>query len=194
LLVICHGEHMSAVALWSLLGKPVGPDMLDHCRQALAAIDGSTLRSIAVVSAVAGEGRSTIASAIALIEAEDYGRRTLLMRLYSPEANDGEDGTLLGGSVGYAVGTRLSVLDAAGLTVKQQTEQVQNVLGQYEFVVADFPALLLAPATRLLLSWFEQTLMVVRAGTTPVKLVRAAARGLEPPPAVILNHVSSSAL
>src|SRR6202007_1995524 len=62
---------------WLGLSTP----LLDACRNASLQVGGPTLKRLGITSAIRGEGRSTVALAMALIQAKDYGRRAILIDL-----------------------------------------------------------------------------------------------------------------
>src|SRR6202022_835573 len=55
--------------------------ILDACSLASLQIGGPTLRSLGITSAIRGEGRSTVALAMTLVQRQDYDRRPLLLEM-----------------------------------------------------------------------------------------------------------------
>jgi Mrp family chromosome partitioning ATPase len=62
---------------------------------------------------------------------------------------------------------------------------------RFEVVIADLPPLLESSFGVLAAGLFERTLLVVRAGATPINQVQEATARLTPEPAVLLNGASS---
>src|SRR4029077_20571638 len=59
----------------------ISSEVLDACRAAALQLGGPTVKSLGVTSAIRGEGRTTVAIAMAMIQRKDYGRRTLLLEM-----------------------------------------------------------------------------------------------------------------
>ena len=53
--------------------------MLEACRAASLKIGGPQLERLGVTSAIGGEGRTSVAIAMAMVQYEDYGRRAVLV-------------------------------------------------------------------------------------------------------------------
>jgi Mrp family chromosome partitioning ATPase len=197
-----------------LEGQPVDPGILDACSHAMRHLGGPRLERLGVVSAVRGEGRSSIATAMAFAQSRDYGRSTLLI--------DADfDGPGLASRFGVASGPGLSellrgrasldlairpvaenlTLMTAGEIDSAPSRLANDLVGsgllaelQMEFpaIVADLPALLGSPSGVLLAEAFDSMLLVVRAETTPVSKVREALSPIQGEPFVMLNGTRSS--
>ena len=57
----------------------VDTDLIDACSHAMRHLGGPKVERLGVLSSVRGEGRSSIATAMAFAQARDYGRTTLLL-------------------------------------------------------------------------------------------------------------------
>src|SRR2546423_9819347 len=57
------------------------PAMLEACRAASLQIGGPTLSQLGITSTIRGEGRTSVALAMARVQREDYGRSGLLVDL-----------------------------------------------------------------------------------------------------------------
>ena len=68
----------------------VRSEVLDACVVALRRMGGAKLRSVGVTSAGRGEGRSTVAAAMAVIQATEYVRKTIYIELDLPLTVSGE--------------------------------------------------------------------------------------------------------
>src|SRR5215469_3082396 len=55
--------------------------MLDACRAASRLIGGPNLRELGVTSALRGEGRTSVALAMAAVQRQDFGRRVALVEM-----------------------------------------------------------------------------------------------------------------
>jgi Mrp family chromosome partitioning ATPase len=186
----------------------------EACRPASLKIGGPKLRGLGVTSALPGEGRTTIALAMALIQHLDYGRSALLleMDLENPtlarrlgadpwpglsELVRGENSL---NQVVQPVADGLSFI-AAGVTSGSaarilsdfvQQDLLEQVSREADVVVADLPSLLGCSFGRGAAAVFGDLLLVVRAGITPVARVREATTSLPVQPSVLLNGTHSS--
>lgn len=170
--------------------------------------------SLAVVSSIRGEGRTSVAAAMAFAQARDYGRSTLLIDAdferpdlankfgvkQSPGvaelirgvagldevARQAEEGltVMTAGNIGRSPGRLANEFARSGVLTELQVE--------FEVVVADLPPLLHSATGPLLAEMFDCRLLVVRAGVTPIARVREAIELLPADPAVMLNGTRSS--
>jgi tyrosine-protein kinase Etk/Wzc len=174
---------------------------------------GPTLRSLAVTSSIRREGRTTISLAMASVQARDYGRHPLLLemdfeapalsrRLHADVAPGLAELIRGEASLEEAVqpladGTTVVTAGAAnGLAARlivdpMASTVLEDMTRQFDVVIADLPPLLGSSYGRLAADLFERTLLVVRAGVTPVARVREAAASLKGEPVVILNGTST---
>ena len=195
-----------------LLAASIGSRVLEACGPASLRLGGPTLKSLGVTSTIRGEGRSTVALAMALIQQRDYGRKVLLLELDSdsptlaerlgaevwpglPELLRGE-ATLKDVVHPLADGISVATVGAAAGTgprtmIELLTSGVLSELaGECDVLVGDLPALLESNFGPLLADAFTQVLLVVRAGLTPLGRIQQAAAALRSEPAVLLNGTS----
>lgn len=198
--------------------RPLVPEQaLTACRAVVRRLSESGLSDVAVTSTRRGEGRTTVALGTALVLREagpgpvvllelDAARPSLaeVLRLrHAPGLSEALRGTVplerciswVDGALGVL---RAGDVDPGGHDVDggDLGGRLPGVLGALAAagcrVVADLPPLPPhGPGDRLAAA-FSATLLVVRAGRTPVAEVRAAARTLASPPAVVLNATSSA--
>lgn len=191
----------------------VPEDLRAPCRAALRTFAGGEPRTIAVTSAVRGEGRTTVALSCALVEQEELARSTVLLELDLGRASlgpvlglqarvglaevlQGEAtvdealtwitptlGVVLAGSAGEP-GRALLAFRHSGL--------LQQLRGAGHTVIADLPPVSPGHHGDRVVDLFDNTILVVRAGRTPMEQVRAAAQMTPQPPALLLNATSSA--
>jgi Mrp family chromosome partitioning ATPase len=188
--------------------------LLRGCREAVQRIGHEGPHSFGVTSALRGEGRSSVAAGMALVEWMDHERRTVLVDLdlaspslhrrfnlsEGPGIND-----LVDGPSNVEDYLQRIVGDVWLLSAGQPRDDVpravsrlagSNILSQLsewaDTIVFDLPPLLGSDvgiaATRLC----ETPVMVVRAGMTPLPRVKEAVELLATPPPVVLNGVRSA--
>ena len=194
-------------------GATLAPQILEACSLASLQMGGPTLRTLAVTSSIRREGRTTIGLAMAAVQARDYGRHPLLLemdfdapglsrRLHTDVAPGlaemirGEasleevvqplaDGTtVITAGAASGVPGRL-IVDLMASTL------LEDMTRQFDIVIADLPPLLGSSYGRLAADLFEKTLLVVRAGVTPVARIREAVSSIGREPVVILNGTST---
>ena len=197
-----------------LESQPVDAAMLEVCSEAMRHLGGPRLERLGVLSSVRGEGRSSIAAALAFAHARDYGRSTLLIDadfegpgLAARFGVDSAPGIaeLLRGRTSLdnairPVGENLLLMPAGeidGAPSRLANELVGSGLlaelqMEFQAIVADLPALLGSPSGVLLAEAFESTLLVIRAEGTPISKVREALTPIQGQPVVILNGTRSS--
>lgn len=191
----------------------VDVQILEACRSASLKIGGPKLRLLGVTSALPGEGRSTIALAMALIQQFDYGRSAILLEA------DLENPTLAR-RIGANPWPGLSELVngknslhqalqpvsedfsfiAAGISARSpartltdlgQGDLMERISAEADVIVADLPSLLGSSFGRAAATMFDDLLLVIRAGVTPLARVREATEGLPVQPSVLLNGARS---
>lgn len=193
---------------------PVDSRLVDACAPAALKLGGPRLSRLGVTSALRGEGRTTIALAMAAVQAREFGRRALLVDA------DFENSSLsemfgFAGEPGLAeVTTGELSLDTAvrevadgvallpaGVANKQRARSVRELLstdlldelaGRYEVAVVDLPPLLGSTDGPLLAAHFQSALLVVRAHVTPLAQIEKAVGLLSAQPLVLVNGVRSS--
>jgi len=190
----------------------VRPEVVAGCGTALRRMRGDRdgrLDQLAVTSAVRREGRSTVALGAALVQRNEYGQRTILLELdlgSTSQAGDSPgiaevmrgEATLTECIVPLA--PHLGLLpsgnagDEAGkLLARFRSSTVLHDLRHSGYaVVADLPPLPPFGLADRVADLFSGVLFVVRAGKTPVEVVRAAIDRLDEPPAILLNAKTSA--
>jgi len=176
-------------------------------------------RSVLVTSAFPGEGKSTLALALAMANAEQ-GKRTLLIdtdlrkpaieRLVRLPPGSGLE-AVLGQSIQWSTATRevpshanlfvlgsgLPSLRALGLIGPQTRGIIAEATKKFDLVVLDSPPLLGCAETLELAGAAEVTVLAVRSGRTPMKAIGAvveALRRVEAPIAgIVLNESAITA-
>jgi capsular exopolysaccharide synthesis family protein len=155
------------------------------------------LRTIAVTSAVAGEGKTTAAINLALVSAMSVGRRVLLVDcdLRKPKVHqalglhvDAGLGELLEGeatleeAIVEVQGSCLEVLPVRSLppnpsellASSRMNEFFEQVAQRYERVVLDVPAVLGIPDAKTITDLCDGVIFVVKANSTAAEEVTAA--------------------
>jgi Mrp family chromosome partitioning ATPase len=195
------------------LVEAIGSPMLEACSAASLRFGGPTLKSLGVTSTIRGEGRSTIAIAMAVVQRRDYGRKVLLLdmdfdkpsltRQLGPGAWPGLSELLRGeatreqvihsstdgiGVVTVGVPTRRG--PSTGIELLRSSV-LSELAGECDVLIGDLPPLMESKFGHALAGAFEQVLVVVRAGVTPVARIREATSALGSEPVVVLNGVRS---
>jgi len=157
----------------------------------------SNLRTIAVASANAGEGKSNVSINLAVVTSMSLGRRVLLidcdMRRPMIQRSLGVDpkfglAEILTGratadeAIVSIEGTTLDVIGVRAhpdnpselLASREMRELVAEMGERYDRVILDTPAALGLPDARIISELCDGSLIVVRAGTTPREDVEAA--------------------
>jgi Mrp family chromosome partitioning ATPase len=191
---------------------PIPAAVLESCAGALAGMGGPAARSIAVTSCHRGEGRSTVALALALLERTTYARRTLLVELdlerpwladalelpESPgvaEVLRGE--TSVEGALRWTDGD-LAVLSAgdprgvpAALLAQVVTGDLLDGLGGlFDTLVVDLPPLEGTGSAALVARKCSTPVLVVRAGAAELRDIKKAVAMFDVPPPILMNGVS----
>lgn len=189
-------------------------EVLEACRHALRRIDGPALSCIGVTSCHAGEGRSTVAAAIAAVQRFEYGRRTVLVELdlAAPSLTEKlkmDDGPgvveVLRGESPLEKGLRqysdgLLLLTAGNTNdlpwsvppARPTSELLDSLCPSSEVVVSDLPPLEDGVAAARLAELCPTVVLVLRAGRTSIAEVRDAVDVLGRPVPVILNQSASA--
>ena len=162
----------------------------------------STLRTIAVTSANAGEGKSNVAINLAVVTAMSVAQRILLVdcdmrrpmihrslgiepqlglaevltgRCSAEEAIVKVEGTTLD-----VIGVRLQPPNPSELLgSREMRDLVEELCGRYDRIILDTPATLGLPDSKIVAGLCDAYLMVVRAGETPREEVEAALEVLD---------------
>jgi tyrosine-protein kinase Etk/Wzc len=190
--------------------------LLQGCRGAVQRIAIPGRPSIGVTSALRGEGRSSVALGMALVEWLDYERRTVLVDLdfesQSLHRRLGlEQGTHIDDLVGSHADIEQHLQQVTGdlylLSISGLAEEAPRMLGRLaqssilsqlsewaDAVVFDLPPVLGTAAGLEAVRLCGTPVMVVRAGITPVARVKEATAALAEPPPVVLNGVETRLL
>ncbi len=195
-----------------LKSPEVGATMLEACRAASLQIGGPTLNRLGITSSIRGEGRTSVALAMARIQREDYGRRVLLLDL---DFDNPELAKLCGARAwpGLAELSRGPWLDeviqpvdngvafiaagaAAGAAPRviseiQRRELLESLIKGYDVIIGDLPPLLGCTFGQAVAAWFPDLLLVVRSRVTPLARIRQATGYLPAEPRVLLNGAES---
>jgi len=188
---------------------PVMPEeILDSCSLASLQLGGPTLRSLGITSAIRGEGRTTIALAMTLVQRQDYDRRPLLIEMdvehpclgrrlglrTSPGLSEVVRGqATLDDAIQWIDGIRVVTAGASlgrpdRVIVELVASDVLSRLGEgCDVIIADLPAVTGCSFAALAAGTVASLLLVVRAGVTPAARIREAVADLPLPPAVLLN-------
>jgi Mrp family chromosome partitioning ATPase len=182
--------------------------ILDSCSLASLQIGGPTLRSLGITSAIRGEGRSTVALAMTLVQRQDYDRRPLLVEMDLEHP-------CLGRRLGLHSTPGLSELVRGHATLDEAIQWIDGIrvvtagaslgrpdrvivellacdvlarLGEScDVMVVDLPAVSGCSFAALAAGTVDALLLVVRAGVTPAARIREAVADLPSRPAVLLN-------
>jgi protein-tyrosine kinase len=167
--------------------------------------NGNPPRSILVTSAIAGEGKSFVASNLAAVIAQgldeyallidaDLRKPTLHSRMKSPLPGEGLAGFLsqntpLPSLLHKTAIERLSFLPAGAykknpaelLSSTKMNSLIQEVRNRYSdrFVVIDSPPVEMAPETSVIANEVDGIIFVVRYGTSPRDTVKSAIERLQ---------------
>jgi Mrp family chromosome partitioning ATPase len=193
----------------------VQPAVESACSFALQRIHGADLSSIGVTSTLRREGRSTVAAAAALVQRYEYRRKVLLVELdldassiaktmglnEEPGIADYLRGHAWIGECVQWYDDGLGVIVAGGAGADDpplaaqipSSSLVADLSELADVVVADLPPLPPVGYGAHLAPLFSTTLMVIRAGATPVPQIERAVASLDRAPYVILNAVSNPA-
>jgi Mrp family chromosome partitioning ATPase len=202
-----------------LVGSLVAEDIMDACRSAMQQFGIEGLTSIGITSSLRGEGRTTLAIAVALVLAE-YGLDTTLVELdfdqpalanrlavsASPGLGELSEGRATLGEAVRPISAGLSVITAGriqgsvprALSQLAKTNLLAEMAAQGQVVVADLPPLLGNSIGRQAAAMLADLVLVVRAGVVPAASILEAVAGLPVTPKVLVNgthtHVPSWAL
>lgn len=198
------GEVLRSAQLPGIL-----PEVIEACSAAVRRMPREAIDGLAVTSARRGEGRSTVAMGAALVQRNEYGRKTILLDLdlespavpgHGPGIADVLRGDASLGECIRWLAPQFGRLppgevrdEAHGLLALFRTRSIVTDLQRAGYaVVADLPPLPPHGAGDRVAVSFSNVLMVVRAGSTPLDAVQAAASGLSRPPHVLLNAKRSA--
>jgi protein-tyrosine kinase len=183
-----------------LVSPEVDPAIVEQFRRLAAGLlhgqrDGR-LKVIMITSAVPGEGKTLTALNLALVLAESYRRRVLLIDadLRRPRLSEAASLTVTEG-LGEALKAsedrkvavtqlteHLTLLPAgrpdpeplSGLTSQRMQNLIEEAAERFEWVIVDTPPVTVAADAGLLGAMVDATVLVVKAGETPHMAVRQA--------------------
>jgi non-specific protein-tyrosine kinase len=186
----------------------VPEDILEGCRAAIQQLGIDGLTSLGVTSALRGEGRTTIALAVALALAE-YGLDTVLVELDMAHPQLAQRigvakypgmAEIAGGAASLSdslqpIHPSLSFVPAGqvhgsiphALSRIGRNDVLVDLTNQGRVVVADMPPLLGSSMGRQAAGLMSDLVLVVRAGVAPARGIREAVAGLTVSPKVLLN-------
>jgi protein-tyrosine kinase len=166
----------------------------------MQAING--LKVVLIASAVAGEGKTLTAANLALTFSESYEREVLLIdgdlrrpslaRTFGIASMPGLSDGLVRDYVGklplQQVSDRLTVLPAgranpdpmAGLTSERMKQLIAEAREAFDWVIVDTPPIALMTDANLLSAIADGVVLVVKANSTPLMLVKRAVDALGP--------------
>jgi protein-tyrosine kinase len=189
------------------------PELIEACRYLSLQLGGPGLTSLGVTSTIRGEGRTSIAWALAHIQGEDYQREVVLLDLDlerpglagrlgaapSPGLVELAEGRASVDDVLQALGGGITLV-AAGASSRSgprimadilRSDALPAIAARFDVVVADLPPLLGSSCGQAPAAAFGELLLVVRSGVTPLGRIRQAIAHLPVPPRVLLNGTSS---
>ena len=209
----------------AVLGKTVADSKLsalsrEQYRQLAATLHNAQaengLKAVMIASAVGGEGKTITAANLAWTFAESYRRRVLLVdadlrrpslhRLFDIREPPSlafessrswtEQVRQVTPRLGLLTRTQPSTAPMADLTSTRMRELIQEARRMVDWIIVDTPPIALLPDASLLASVVDGTVIVVRAGSTPLELVRRAVDALDAKTTlgVVLNGASRQVL
>lgn len=187
----------------------VTPEILAACGQAARRIRSShpEARTIGVTSTSRSEGRSTVASGLAIALARSLGRQTVLIDLdtdnWTSSAGEGSRGdapddpaslmeAIEWTNAGLGILWLGSQLEAAELTRARAGSVIAEIHARGYDVVSDLSCLPPTGSGDQFAGLFDVVVLVVRAGATSAAAIRSSAQVLPNPPVVLLNRTHSS--
>lgn len=187
--------------------------VLSACRAASLRIGTPNLHNLGVTSTLRGEGRTSVAVAMAAVHRNDFGRPVVLLDLdlenptlarrlnarHMPglcevvreECSLSEAIQPIGDGVSFIAAGVTSGSSARVVTEAGRAELIATIERTAGMVVADLPPLLGSESGRSAAALFQELLLVVRAGVTPVARAREATASLPVEPSVLLNGTHS---
>ena len=187
--------------------------VLSACRAASLRLGTPNLTNMGITSTLRGEGRTSVAIAMAAVHRVDFGRPMVLVDL------DLEGSTLsrrlgaqpvpgvceivrgdctleaaiqtMGDGVSFVPAGVASGSIARTVTEAGKRDLVASLARIAGLVIADLPPLLGSDSGRSAAALFGDLLLVLRAGVTPVARTKEAIANLPVEPAVLLNATRS---
>lgn len=208
-------DTMDGSASAALVGveRLVPSRLLQGCRETLQRIDSVEPRLYGVTSTLRGEGRTSVALGLALVEWLDHERRTVIVDLDldspslagrlglrdSPGIDEIAEGNAnvedyvqkVTGDV-WLLSAGRSLGDAPRIVNRLAESTLISQLSEWaEAVVFDLPPLIGSPTGLEASRLCRLPVMVIRAGVTPLPRVKEALQALPSTPPIILNGVST---
>lgn len=191
-------DHGKTVADPNLL-----PESREQYRQLAATLHNAQaatgLKAVMIASAVAGEGKTLTAANLALTFADAYERSVLLVdadlrrpslhRFFPDERRTGGGSSRCDWSphirqvtprLGILTREQPSSAPMADLTSSRMRELIQVARRSVDWILVDTPPIALLPDASLLASVIDGAIIVVKAGSTPLDLVRRAVDAIDP--------------
>ena len=203
-----------------VISDEIEPGAAEEYRKLAAALHqvyvARATKVVMVASAGAGEGKTLTAANLALTLSKSFQRRVLLIDtdLRRPMIHDIfgiantvglNDGLQADGDAKLPlveVSPKLTVLPAgspnpdpmSGLTSDRMRRIIEDAATKFEWVVLDTPPVGLLPDAHLLAEMVDMVVLVVSAGTTPLRAIRRAIDALSRKRivGVVLNRVAQS--
>jgi Mrp family chromosome partitioning ATPase len=195
------------------LGWPLRPEVLDSCSVALRRMGDSHISSLAVTSTLRGEGRTTIAAALAATASTELHRHTVLVDLdlersgiekmtsatpgpgvfefLNEEASIDECIQPVGPNTEIMIAGAASDHTDLAARLGRLAELIEQLRGRCDFLVADLPPLSSGATAARIADLFEAVTLVVRAGGVAVPVIEQTVSVLSQRPFVILNRTTS---
>lgn len=191
----------------------VNSAIVEGCRSASLKIGGPGLTRLGITSSIRGEGRTSVAMAMAIVQQEDYGRSVALIDLDLdnpqlarqigvrpwPGIAELARGEISVDDVLQPIGDGIVAVaaGAAGATAPRiitdilRTDLIETIGRDFDIVIADLPPLLGSSFGHAVAGWFPDLLLVLRSRVTPLARVREATAHLPVEPKVLLNGTHS---
>jgi Mrp family chromosome partitioning ATPase len=187
--------------------------IVDGCRAASLKIGGPGLSRLGITSSIRGEGRTSVALAMAIVQQEDYGRSVALLDLDL-------DNPQLARRIGVRPWPGIAELARGGISIDDvlqpigdgvvavaagaagagapriitdilRTDLIDRIGRDFDIVIADLPPLLGSSFGHAVAGWFPDLLLVLRSRVTPLARLREATAHLPVEPKVLLNGTHS---
>jgi tyrosine-protein kinase Etk/Wzc len=191
----------------------VADEVLSACRSASLRIGTPNLTNLGITSTLRGEGRTSVAIAMAAVHRDDFGRSVVLVdfdlegsslskrlgadpvpglcEIVRGESTMDSAIQTIGDGISFVPAGVASGSIARTVTEAGKMDLVTRLAGLGGLVIADLPPLLGSDSGRAAASLFGDLLLVMRAGVTPVARTKEAIANLPVEPTVLLNATRS---
>jgi Mrp family chromosome partitioning ATPase len=188
--------------------------MLEACRAASRLMGGPSIRCLGVTSALRGEGRTSVAQAMAVVQRHDFGRRVVLVEMDFENPSLAKAHNLkpwpglaelsrveapvtqvlqrLRNGVQVVTLGAIDTSPSRMATEVAESKALATLENEADVVIADLPPMLPSGLGFAAARQFQNLLFVVRAGVTPIARVREATADLHVTPHILLNGTQSS--